>query len=68
MTSFEISRYSLREKLQIMQMIWEDLRGAIEDMEVPGTHKHLLDARRSRSERGESKLLDWTQVKHNIAE
>lgn len=66
MTAFEISRFSLREKLQIMQMIWEDLRGHVDQMEVPESHRQLLNTRRQRVERGEAKLLDWDEVKHRI--
>jgi putative addiction module component (TIGR02574 family) len=66
MTSFEISRFSLREKFQIMEMIWEDLRGSVNGMEVPDSHRELLDSRRRRMEAGESKLLNWNEVKHSI--
>ena len=66
MTTFEISQLSLREKLQIMQAIWEDLRGHVDQMGLPESHALTLDSRRNRVENGESKLLDWDQVKHAI--
>ena len=66
MTTFEISQFSLREKLQIMQTIWEDLRGHVDRMGIPESHIELLDSRRGRVESGASKLLDWNQVKHSI--
>jgi phosphoribosylanthranilate isomerase len=66
MTTFEISQFSLREKLQIMQAIWEDLRGHVDQMVVPESHAEILDSRRKRVESGTSKLLDWNQVKHTI--
>lgn len=66
MTTFEISQFSLREKLQIMQAIWEDLRGHVDQMVVPESHAEILDSRRRRVESGASKLLDWNQVKHTI--
>jgi hypothetical protein len=34
-------------------------------MEVPESHKAILDSRRSRVESGASKLLDWNDVKHS---
>lgn len=49
-----------------MQMIWEDLRGHVDQMEVPESHRQLLNTRRQRVERGEAKLLDWDEVKHRI--
>ncbi len=66
MSTIELSRFTLREKFQIMQSIWEDLRPHVDRFEVPQSHKDLLDQRRDRVERGESKLLDWDQVKHTI--
>ncbi len=66
MTTFEISHFSLREKLQIMQMIWEDLRGHVDRMDVPESHMAILDSRRKSVESGTSALLDWDQVKHSI--
>ncbi|MBE2284553.1 MAG: addiction module protein [Prosthecobacter sp.] len=66
MTALEISHFSLREKLQIMQAIWEDLRGHVDRMDVPESHRVILDSRRKRVENGTSALLDWNQVKHSI--
>lgn len=66
MSTIELSRLSLREKHQIMQSIWEDLRTHVDRFEVPQSHKDILDERRRRIESGEAKLLDWDQVKHTI--
>lgn len=66
MSTVELSQFSLREKLQIMQSIWEDLRSHVDRIEVPQSHKDILDERRRRVESGEAKLLDWDQVKHSI--
>ena len=66
MTAFDISHFSLREKLQIMQAIWEDLRGHIDRIGVPESHALILDSRRERVESGTAGLLDWDQVKHMI--
>lgn len=66
MSATEILQLSLREKFQIMQAIWEDMRGRVDQFEVPQSHKDLLDTRRRQTESGESKILDWDQVKHTI--
>lgn len=66
MSTIDISRFSLQEKHQIMQSIWEDLRVHVDRFEVPQSHKDILDERRRRIESGEAKLLDWDQVKHTI--
>lgn len=66
MKSFELSQFTLREKFQIMQSIWEELRSSVDEYEVPQSHKDILDERRRRVDCGESKVLDWDQVKHTI--
>ncbi len=66
MSTIELSQFTLREKFQIMQSIWEELRGSVDHFEVPQSHKDILDERRRRVESGESKILDWDQVKHTI--
>ena len=66
MNTIELSQFTLREKFQIMQSIWEELRASVDRFEVPQSHKDLLEARRRRVESGESKILDWDQVKHTI--
>lgn len=66
MTVADISKLSLREKLQVMEAIWEDLRGHVDSMEVPEEHHKILDERRARIESGDAKLLDWDLVKRSL--
>jgi len=62
----EISQLSLREKFQIMELLWDDMRSSIESAETPEEHKDLLDSRRKRAASGEVSLLDWDQVKNTL--
>jgi putative addiction module component (TIGR02574 family) len=62
----DIAKLTLREKLQLMEAIWEDLRGRVDDMGVPKEHRRILDDRRARIDSGEAKVLDWDQVKHSL--
>jgi len=66
MTVADISKLSLREKLQVMEVIWEDLRGRIDVIDVPDEHRRILDDRRARVESGESAVLSWDRVKHSL--
>jgi hypothetical protein len=66
MNLIQLSHYSLREKFQIMQSIWEEMREHAELAQVPQSHKDLLDERRRRVNSGESTLLQWDEVKHTI--
>ena len=66
MTVADLAKLSLQEKLQLMEAIWEDLRGRVDEMDVPEEHRRILDERRTRISSGEAKLLDWDQVKHSL--
>ena len=63
MTVAEAKAMPIGQKFQIMEALWEDMRERFESMPVSDEVKALLDERRSRVARGESKLLDWDQVK-----
>jgi hypothetical protein len=67
MTTAEISHLSLREKFQVMEAIWSDLREGLQGAtDMPDSHKELLDTRRERVRSGAAKLLDWDEAKHRI--
>jgi len=66
MTTEEIKRLPTEEKFLIMETIWDDLRDHFESAEIPESHKELLLSRRRRVQSGESKLLDWDDVKSSI--
>jgi len=66
MSIAEIRSLPLREKLQIMEEIWEDLRPHAKTTEVPPEHREILDARRAKAASGQSHLLNWDEVKHSI--
>ncbi len=68
MSTSEVLQLPLREKLQIMEALWEDFRERADAVEVPPMHKEMLDARRARAASGESVILDWDQVKHRIGQ
>jgi len=66
MSVTEISQLPLLEKLQIMEVIWEDLRQRADGIDVSPADRELLDQRRARAESGESRILDWDSVKGSI--
>jgi hypothetical protein len=63
MTVAEAKAMPIGEKFQLMEALWEDMRERFESMPVSDEIKTLLDERRARAARGESKLLDWDNVK-----
>ena len=66
MSTAEILHLPLREKLHIMEIIWEDLRGRAEGLNVPQIHRNLLGARRESAAAGNLQILEWDEVKHTI--
>ena len=66
MTVEEIRALPVAEKLQIMEVIWQDFRTQFETCDIPRPLKALLDERRARVEEGAAKLLDWDAVKSTI--
>ena len=66
MSIAEVRRLPLREKLQILEVIWEDLSAKVDEMAISDTERKLLDSRLERVRNGEAKILDWGEVKHSI--
>jgi putative addiction module component (TIGR02574 family) len=66
MTLTEIRRLPVKEKLQIMEVLWEDLRSQVQEEPVPEWHKELLDNRQKAVEAGREKILDWDQIKDSL--
>ena len=66
MTTQEIKDLPTGQKVQIMEVIWEDFRERFEGREIPQQYKDLLDQRRARVDSGEAELLEWDTVKSTI--
>ena len=66
MTIEDARALPVAEKMQLMEVLLQDLRDRYEKAEIPDEHKALLDARRTRVDAGESTLHDWDQVKAAI--
>lgn len=66
MTVEEVKALPTAQKLQIMEAIWEDLRGRFEQADLSPRLTALLDQRRARVREGAAKVLDWDQVKSSI--
>ena len=56
----------LREKLFVMEALWDDLSAAEVDMEVPAWQKEVLDLREEAVAAGTAKFIDWEVAKQEI--
>ena len=66
MTTDEIKRLPIEQKIQIMEALWDDLRERFDRAEIPASVRRLLDERRERVRSGQAQLLDWDSIKGTI--
>lgn len=58
----------LREKLFVIDALWDDLSAAETDLEVPAWQKEVLDVREDAVAAGTAKFIDWEDAKKEILE
>ncbi len=61
-----LKEMTLREKLAVMELLWEDIAHAPEAFESPAWHKEVLDERRQRIAEGKAQFVDWETAKTEI--
>jgi|TARA_B110000908_G_scaffold140961_1_gene168364 hypothetical protein len=66
MSIAEIKQLPMREKFQIMETLWEEMRTIADNANAPEDHRRILDARREGVGSGKEKLLKWDEVKDSI--
>ena len=62
----EIKQLSTEEKLLLMETIWKQLSTDEDQLEVPKSHKEMLERRAVMAETGEAEFLDWEKAKKQI--
>ena len=63
----EIRKMPTVEKVALLEMVWDDLRGDSDALEIPQWHKDVLDERAEAVRRGEASYIDWKDAKQQIA-
>ena len=64
----EIRQLPLREKLRLMEAIWDDISREEQDLEVPQWHKEMLDERERLLAEGKAQFMDWEEARRQIDE
>jgi len=64
----QIHQLPLREKLLVMEAIWDDISGEEQNLEVPQWHKEVLDERERLLAEGKAQFVDWEDAKRQINE
>lgn len=62
----EIDKMSMNEKLQAMELLWDDMCKNAPEFTSPDWHEAELKERELLVEEGKEKFLDWEKVKKDI--
>lgn len=68
MSIAEVRKLPLREKFQILEVIWDDLSAHMEEIAVSPAVCELLDSRLERIANGSAEVHDWDSVKFSIGQ
>ena len=65
LTELQLEQMTIEEKLQAMEILWNDLcrRNAVP---VPQWHKDVLDERQLLIDEGKAEFIDWETAKEQI--
>jgi putative addiction module component (TIGR02574 family) len=63
MTTAEIKKMSTKDRLILMEEIWDTLRHEENEIESPSWHEGVLDERRKQVESGQAKLVSIDELK-----
>ena len=63
----EIPKLSTAEKLAVMEALWSDLHGSLEESAPRDWHRGILEERMRLIESGAAVYEDWDRVKQELA-
>lgn len=66
MITFPLNEMSVEEKLQTMELLWEDLSRRDENVPSPDWHDAVLREQEASLARGEEVVEDWESAKRRI--
>ena len=61
-----IKKLNLKEKLQLIDMLWNDILTRETEIPSPSWHENILKDRKEAVEKGIEKILDWEKAKESI--
>jgi putative addiction module component (TIGR02574 family) len=66
MTTNDIARLSLAERIQLVEEIWDSIADEVAAMPLSDTHKSVLDERIAKLKNGTDKLSSWKEAKERV--
>lgn len=64
--TLRLDKMTVRDKLQALEEIWDDLCRSAEVIPSPSWHADVLRAREKRIQQGASRFTDWAEAKWRI--
>ncbi len=61
-----LKNMSFKEKMQIMELLWDDLCHGPDAIESPSWHKEILVERERALNNRDDEFMDWEMAKSNI--
>lgn len=66
MTTLQIEKLTVTEKLQIMESLWDSLCAKAENIAIPAWHDEVLQERQNALNRGIDTFVGWNEAKMHI--
>ncbi len=66
--NINIEQMTIEQKIQTMEMLWDDLCKEETVMQIPGWHKDILYERERGLKEGKDKFIDWNIAKKELLE
>lgn len=64
--ALRLDKMTVRDKLQALEEIWNDLCRSAKAIPSPSWHADVLRAREKRIRQGTSRFTEWTEAKQKI--
>ncbi len=64
--TLRLDRMTVRDKLQVLEEIWDDLCRSAKVIPSPSWHADVLRAREKRIQQGSSRFTGWAEAKRKV--
>jgi putative addiction module component (TIGR02574 family) len=65
MNTIEIKKMSIRERLKVMEALWDSLLYEESDMESPEWHRNILEERKRKIKNGKGEFISVQKLKES---
>lgn len=59
----KLQKLSTEEKIEVAQMLWDDISKNENELDIPDEHKRILDQRLNKIQQGEGKYHSWENIR-----